>query len=107
MIEKVSGVLVIPAEVVARVKEMRDAGSGLEAIVQMIRDSGLFQGQTYKLLRQHCGLSYQDAKQAIHESQTWADVCEATEELHETAYQAALQAGFTESEITTEELTRA
>ncbi len=94
MIKAVQGKLTIPDDVRTRVREMFASGADYESIMRSVRDDGQFQAQTYKLLREECGLSYEEAKSTIHDSSTWADCRQAVEDLHDTAYEAAIEAGF-------------
>ena len=59
------------------------------ALIQRMRDLGLNQFDSIKLLRQLTHISLGQAKEAVHYSETWADCREANDALHEAAFAAA------------------
>lgn len=60
----------------------------MESFLQELRARGAGQIDCIKAVREIAGISLGEAKEIVHYSRTWADMREASEALHETAYKA-------------------
>lgn len=72
------------------------AGCSREDLIQAMRKAGLNQIACIKMLRDLCGISLGDAKEAVHYSRAWADRRESNEALHEAAFEALDELGLVE-----------
>ena len=88
----------IPPEIVEKIRQSIEVGHTQEEVFAEMRQLGLFMGYSIKLAHQLYGMSFGEAKMALHYSDTWADCRESNEAMHEMAYQAAKQIGFEEVE---------
>jgi len=90
---------ITPIDVIALTATLRESvasGANREDLIHTMRTSGLNQIACIKLLRDLCGISLGDAKEAVHYSRTWADHRESNDALHDAAAQAARDLGFVE-----------
>jgi ribosomal protein L7/L12 len=62
--------------------------SGMENFLRELRSRGARQIESIKAVRELAVMSLGEAKEIVHFSQTWADTREASEDLHEAAYEA-------------------
>jgi ribosomal protein L7/L12 len=61
---------------------------GMQSFLRELRNRGAFQVESIKAVRQLAGVSLGEAKNIVHFSQAWEDTREASEALHETAFEA-------------------
>lgn len=93
---KTLSVTPIDAQVESRIAQMLKSGTGVEAVILAMRDSGLDKIESVKLLRNYGGMSLADGKTAVHLSKAWQDCRESDDALHEQAIAAADKLGFME-----------
>ncbi len=62
--------------------------SPVESFLGDLRSRGAWQIESIKAVRELAGISFGEAKEIVHYTQTWADTRKASESLHETAYEA-------------------
>jgi hypothetical protein len=86
----------IPEATIAAMQLLVDAGTAQTELIGAMRDAGLSIIPSIKLLVRFYGLSFGEAKAAVHFSETWADCRKNNDALHEAAFQAAKQLGFEE-----------
>ncbi len=84
-------------EIRATLRDSVAAGIGREDLIHAMRKAGLHQIDCIKMLRDLCGISLGDAKEAVHYSSAWADRKEMNEAFHEAVFQAADELGFVET----------
>jgi hypothetical protein len=65
-------------------------------LIGAMRDAGLSIIPSIRLLVRFYGLSWSEAKAAVHLSETWADRRKSNDALHEAAFAAAKEFGFEE-----------
>ncbi len=80
----------------ATLRDSIAAGASVEDLILAMRKAGLCQIDCIKMVRDLCGISLGDAKEAVHYSNAWADRKEINEAFHEAAFQAAEDLGFIE-----------
>jgi ribosomal protein L7/L12 len=61
---------------------------GIENFLFELRSHGAWQVESIKAVRNLAGVSLAEAKEIVHFSKTWADTREASEDLHESAYES-------------------
>jgi hypothetical protein len=82
-------------------RELRSAiasGMGLDDLIRKMRGMGCNKIASIKLLREFKGMSLGEAKAAVHFSPAWAGTLDSDNALHEAAFAAAEETGFTEQE---------
>jgi len=89
----------IPEPTIAAMRQLVDAGATQSELIVAMREAGLSIIPSIKLLIRFYGLSPSEAKSAVHLSETWADCRESNDALHESALQAAKQAGFEQATV--------
>lgn len=72
----------------SEVRHLWRTRAGIEDFLSKLRSRGAGQLESIKALRSCEGISLAGAKEKVHFSQTWADQREASEALHEAAYEA-------------------
>ena len=60
----------------------------MESFLRVLRSRGAWQIESIKAVRELADVSLQQAKETVHFSQTWADMRETSEALHESAFKA-------------------
>jgi hypothetical protein len=90
----------IPQEIIDKVRHSVDSGMAMEGVIAEMRQLGLFITDSIKLIHRFYGISADQAKMAVHFSNTWADCRESNDTMHEAAFQAATKLGFEEMEQT-------
>jgi hypothetical protein len=81
-------------EVIERLRISVAGGASQDDVIAQMRREGLSIIPSIKLLIQFFNLPPNEAKVAVHYSQTWSDCSETNDALHESAFQAAKQLGF-------------
>jgi hypothetical protein len=83
-------------DIVERIRIRVAEGASQVEVIEEMRREGLSIIPSIKLIRQFFGLSANDAKIAVHYSETWSDCRKANDALHDAAFQAAKELGFEE-----------
>ena len=86
-----------PDVAIANMQRLIDSGASQVELIAAMRDAGLSIIPSIKLLVHFYGLSFSEAKAAVHFSETWADCREANDALHDAAEAAAKTIGFNET----------
>jgi hypothetical protein len=72
-------------------RRMYNSGSSIEEVLTFLRRRGATKVESIRLLSELSGLASDEAKPAVHWSDTWRDVRAADEALHTTIERAAKQ----------------
>jgi hypothetical protein len=87
----------IPEATIAAMQRLVDTETTQTELIGAMRDAGLSIIPSIRLLVRFYGLSWSEAKAAVHLSETWADCRKSNDALHEAAFSAAEQLGFEEA----------
>ena len=75
-------------ELINAVRALYESRGDIEQVVQLLRDKGVSQMETVKLLRDELGFSLRDSDSAVLHSVAWSDVRSDTESLRKTFFDA-------------------
>lgn len=75
-------------ELIKAVRALYDSGGDIEQVVQLLRDKGVSQMETVKLLCDELGFSLKDSDSAVLHSVAWSDVRPDTESLRDAFFDA-------------------
>ena len=85
--------------IVERLRRFSQSGATRDELIERMRSEGLSIVPSIRLLSDFCGISIDDAKEAVHFSQTWADCLASNDATHEAAFEAVRQLGGSEVEV--------
>jgi len=92
-----TGAVLDPTSIKRELKAAIASGMQPDDLIRKMRAMGCNKIASIKLLRELKGMSLAEAKVAVHYSPAWADCIESDNALHESAFEAAKKAGFTEA----------
>jgi len=80
-------------EIVARLVEHARSGSDVETMVRMLRDAGLSQVKSMRLLSDAGIMTFGEAKDVVANSPSWTDTVDAHEALVSAGIESSTQEG--------------
>ena len=86
----------IPEATIAAMQRLVDRETTQTELIGAMRDAGLSIIPSIRLLVRFYGLTWSEAKAAVHLSETWADRRKSNDALHEAAFAAAKELSFEE-----------
>ena len=77
-----------PTDIATECRQALQGPGGIEAAISLARDKGLSKVKSIIAIRQVTGKSLAEAKEAVHNSQTWADRKASDDDFHREVIEA-------------------
>ncbi|MEH1949677.1 MAG: hypothetical protein V7K77_22400 [Nostoc sp.] len=87
-------------ELTEKLKNMLTESADQESVIKLLRLSNYSKSKSIEILKKALGISYYEAQDIIHNSQTWSDVKEYDEKLINDFFDILEELGSSESEET-------
>ncbi|MEH2267864.1 MAG: hypothetical protein V7K68_05430 [Nostoc sp.] len=87
-------------ELTEKLKNMLTESANKESVIKLLRLSNYSKSKSIEILKKALGISYYEAQDIIHNSQTWSDVKEYDEKLINDFFDILEELGSSESEET-------
>ncbi|MDZ7991493.1 MAG: hypothetical protein RM022_000695 [Nostoc sp. EfeVER01] len=87
-------------ELTEKLNKMLTESADQESVIKLLRLSNYSKSKSIEILKKALGISYYEAQDIIHNSQTWSDVKEYDEKLINDFFDILEKLGSSESEET-------
>ncbi|MEH1868835.1 MAG: hypothetical protein V7K69_28100 [Nostoc sp.] len=87
-------------ELIEKINKMLTESADQESVIKFLRLSNYSKSKSIEILKKVLGISYHEAQDIIHNSQTWSDVKEYDEKLINDFFDILEELGSSESEET-------